>query len=154
MSALPPEADIRQRIEHVCFVPIADLRPNSFKGRSYPAIVITVPRHRRMISQKFNRTGRGECLFSPSSGAKGKEPAMSKDEIMEVKYISGIQPFMDEEGETVLAVSWVECPMMKTKHITMRTAASRETAERFCRDLMKLLGIQEQRMVGTTSSDD
>ena len=79
---------------------------------------------------------------------------MSEDEIMEVKYISGIQPFMDEEGETVLAVSWVECPMMKTKHITMRAAASRETAERFCRDLMKLLGIQEQRMVGTMSSDD
>ena len=25
MSALPPEADIRQRIEHVCFVPIADM---------------------------------------------------------------------------------------------------------------------------------
>jgi biuret amidohydrolase len=24
MSALPPEADIRQRIEHVCFVPLAD----------------------------------------------------------------------------------------------------------------------------------
>ena len=44
---------------------------------------------------------------------------MSEDEIMEVKYISGIQPFMDEEGETVLAVSWVECPMMKTKRITM-----------------------------------
>jgi hypothetical protein len=37
----------------------------------------------------------------------GKEPAMSEDEIMEVKYISGIQAFMDEEGETVLAVSWV-----------------------------------------------
>ena len=83
-----------------------------------------------------------------------KGARMSEDEIMEVKYISGIQPFMDEEGETVLAVSWVECPMMKTKRITMRTAASRETAERFCRDLMKLLGIQEQRMVGTTSSDD
>ena len=26
MSALPPEADIRQRIEHVCFVPQADIR--------------------------------------------------------------------------------------------------------------------------------
>ena len=26
MSALPPEADIRQRIEHVCFVPLADIR--------------------------------------------------------------------------------------------------------------------------------
>jgi len=25
MSALPPKADIRQRIEHVCFVPSADL---------------------------------------------------------------------------------------------------------------------------------
>ena len=25
MSALPPEADIRQRIEHVCFVPSAAL---------------------------------------------------------------------------------------------------------------------------------
>jgi hypothetical protein len=26
MSALPPKADIRQRIEHVCFVPIAKLK--------------------------------------------------------------------------------------------------------------------------------
>ena len=26
MSALPPKADIRQRIEHVCFVPQADIR--------------------------------------------------------------------------------------------------------------------------------
>jgi hypothetical protein len=26
MSALSPKADIRQRVEHVCFVPIADLR--------------------------------------------------------------------------------------------------------------------------------
>jgi hypothetical protein len=26
MSALLPAADIRQRIEHVCFVPIADLK--------------------------------------------------------------------------------------------------------------------------------
>ena len=25
MSALPPKADIRQCIEHVCFVPIADI---------------------------------------------------------------------------------------------------------------------------------
>jgi len=27
MSALPPKADIRQRIEHVCFVPEADVTP-------------------------------------------------------------------------------------------------------------------------------
>ena len=25
MSTLPPKADIRQRIEHVCYVPIADV---------------------------------------------------------------------------------------------------------------------------------
>jgi hypothetical protein len=25
MSALPPKADIRQRIEHVCFVPLTDI---------------------------------------------------------------------------------------------------------------------------------
>jgi hypothetical protein len=25
LSALPPKADIRQRIEHVCFVPQADM---------------------------------------------------------------------------------------------------------------------------------
>ena len=29
MSALPPIADIRQRIEHVCFVPIADIHSTS-----------------------------------------------------------------------------------------------------------------------------
>jgi hypothetical protein len=28
MSALPPKADIRQRIEHVRFVPLADLIAN------------------------------------------------------------------------------------------------------------------------------
>ena len=26
MSAMPPKADIRQRIEHVCFVPITEVR--------------------------------------------------------------------------------------------------------------------------------
>jgi hypothetical protein len=30
MSALPPIADIRQPIEHVCFVPIADLLTSGF----------------------------------------------------------------------------------------------------------------------------
>ena len=29
LSALPPKADIRQRIEHVCFVPIADINRTS-----------------------------------------------------------------------------------------------------------------------------
>ncbi len=37
MSALPPKADIRQRIEHVCFVPIADV--TSAAPRKLPEIV-------------------------------------------------------------------------------------------------------------------
>jgi hypothetical protein len=32
MSALPPEADIRQRIEHVCFVPQADINSDRRVG--------------------------------------------------------------------------------------------------------------------------
>jgi hypothetical protein len=32
MSALPPKADVRQRIEHVCFVPIADIRKSKAPG--------------------------------------------------------------------------------------------------------------------------
>ena len=27
MSALPPKADIRERTQYVCFVPIADIQP-------------------------------------------------------------------------------------------------------------------------------
>ena len=32
LSALAPEADIRQRIEHVCFVPIADINHHLFSA--------------------------------------------------------------------------------------------------------------------------
>ena len=32
MSALPPKADIRQPIEHVCFVPIADINHHLFSA--------------------------------------------------------------------------------------------------------------------------
>jgi hypothetical protein len=34
LSALPPKADIRQRIEHVCFVPEAVVRPHSLADRN------------------------------------------------------------------------------------------------------------------------
>ena len=68
-------------------------------------------------------------------------------EQIDIRYISDAQCFMDEDGETVIAVSWVECPILKKKHITLRTAASRETAERFCRRLMDLLGIQEKEPI-------
>ena len=40
MSALPPKADIRQRIEHVCFVPEADIQAPCIAER-------TVGRHRK-----------------------------------------------------------------------------------------------------------
>jgi hypothetical protein len=32
MSALPPKADIRQRIEHVCFVPATDILKTANEG--------------------------------------------------------------------------------------------------------------------------
>ncbi|HEX2448273.1 MAG TPA: hypothetical protein VHK26_08820 [Methyloceanibacter sp.] len=65
-------------------------------------------------------------------------------ETFEVRYISGVQVSMTDDGETVFAVSWVECPVLHTKRISMRAAASRETAERLCHDLMELLGIREE----------
>jgi hypothetical protein len=37
MSALPPKADIHQRIEHVCFVPLADIR----RGQSMKAVRVS-----------------------------------------------------------------------------------------------------------------
>ena len=36
MSALAPEADIRQRIEHVCFVPEPDIRLREITARLAP----------------------------------------------------------------------------------------------------------------------
>ena len=36
LSALPPKADIRQRIEHVCFVPIADIQTSTSEQHSNP----------------------------------------------------------------------------------------------------------------------
>ena len=36
MSALPPKADIRQRIEHVCFVPLADM--GAYQETRMPAL--------------------------------------------------------------------------------------------------------------------
>jgi hypothetical protein len=38
MSALPPNADIRQRIEHVRFVPQADIVGGAKKTRALPLV--------------------------------------------------------------------------------------------------------------------
>jgi len=42
MSALPPTADIRQRIEHVCFVPLADILTSPHQVRVGPPRHLTV----------------------------------------------------------------------------------------------------------------
>ena len=39
MSALPPKADIRQRIEHVCFVPEADIKAADVPAPSTTAVI-------------------------------------------------------------------------------------------------------------------
>ena len=71
-------------------------------------------------------------------------PELNTENIFEVRYVSGVQVSSSDDGETIFAVSWVECPALHTKRISMRAAASRETAERLCRDLMELLGIKDQ----------
>ena len=43
MSALPSIADIRQRIEHVCFVPIADIQHEASIGRAKPVADACLP---------------------------------------------------------------------------------------------------------------
>jgi hypothetical protein len=68
----------------------------------------------------------------------------TETDFFEVRYISGVQVSITDDGETIFAVSWVECPVLHTKRISMRAAASRETAERLCHDLMELLGIREE----------
>jgi hypothetical protein len=39
MSALPPKADIRQRIEHVCFVPQADVAPRNVEQANRDSLI-------------------------------------------------------------------------------------------------------------------
>jgi hypothetical protein len=58
MSALPPEADIRQRIEHVCFVPVTDIcvgdleigSPKTWKARPVHTLgeLLNLMRRRRV----------------------------------------------------------------------------------------------------------
>ena len=58
MSALPPKADIRQRIEHVCFVPIADIRDERFRvANPYAALIGGV--------ELMNRCKSSVCLDVP-----------------------------------------------------------------------------------------
>jgi hypothetical protein len=64
------------------------------------------------------------------------------EDVIDIHYINDAEISVDKDGETVFAVSWVECPVLRQKRIVMRTAASLETAERICRKLMDALGIQ------------
>jgi len=52
MSALPPKADIRQRIEHVCFVPLADIEIMGAHVRLTPKSRHTQRQNRCPLSAK------------------------------------------------------------------------------------------------------
>ena len=56
LSALPPEADIRQRIEHVCFVPSADIPSNPF------LCVLAIEKYARATYNARGSTLRARCL--------------------------------------------------------------------------------------------
>ena len=62
MSALPPKADIRQRIEHVCFVPIADAR--QVTGKYFVGLG-------QEASLGPGRIGRNPKAISPLTPVKG-----------------------------------------------------------------------------------
>ena len=55
MSALPPEADIRQRIEHVCLVPEADTEAHARRHSGdrwsafFDPVVAVWPQQRRTV---------------------------------------------------------------------------------------------------------
>jgi hypothetical protein len=57
MSALPPIADIRQRIEHVCFVPLADISPQSSEGPTAYAVPMSLIPYQHSRAPEVQTTG-------------------------------------------------------------------------------------------------
>ena len=62
----------------------------------------------------------------------------------EIKYVTGTKVYLDESGETVITIAYVEIPDSHQPHIIGCFAASSSVAEAYCRQLMEVLGIQEK----------
>jgi hypothetical protein len=88
MSAYPPKADIRQRLEHVCLVPIADIAASDttvrlpkpfYRSSGIPAMtalrpqvssVMTSP----LLSSLWNKEGLIRIYQASSSSQSSQEP--------------------------------------------------------------------------------
>jgi len=62
----------------------------------------------------------------------------------EIKYVTGTKVYLDESGETVITIAYVEIPDSHQPRIIGCFAASSSVAEAYCRQLMEVLGIQEK----------
>ena len=62
----------------------------------------------------------------------------------EIKYVTGTNVYLDESGETVISIGYVEIPDSHQTRIIGSFAASSSVAEAYCRQLMEVLGIKEK----------
>ena len=67
---------------------------------------------------------------------------MTQDSTFEIKYVTGTQVYLDESGETVITIAYVEIPDSHQTRIIGAFAAPSSVAEAYCRQLMEVLGIQ------------
>jgi hypothetical protein len=65
------------------------------------------------------------------------------DNTFEIKYVTGTKVYLDESGETVITIGYVEIPDTHQTRIIGSFAASSSVAEAYCRQLMEVLGIKE-----------
>jgi hypothetical protein len=72
-----------------------------------------------------------------------KDPPLTEPEFVECEYVSGADCYLTEDGQTVVTVAWISCPILSERRVTLRAAASRAAAEKYCRELMRVLGIKE-----------
>jgi hypothetical protein len=56
---------------------------------------------------------------------------------------SGADCYLSEDGQTVVTIAWISCPILSERRVTLRAASSRAAAEKYCRELMRVLGIRE-----------
>jgi len=68
---------------------------------------------------------------------------MNQDPNFEIKYVTGTKVYLDESGETVITIGYVEIPDSHQTRIVGCFAASSTVAEAYCRQLMDVLGIKE-----------
>jgi hypothetical protein len=82
-------------------------------------------------------------IIAKAALAGRTEIALTQDSPFEIKYVTGTKVYLDESGETVISIGYVEIPDSHQPHIIGSFAASSSVAEAYCRQLMEVLGIKE-----------